>query len=68
MTMVAASSARRPLPCVVSSHANNTHTSTLPVANQNNIEPDANSGETKLVLASHLNLVCSPVFCRWLYL
>jgi len=48
-------SARRTMPS--SSHPNATQTSTVPVTARTNIEPDANSGETKSVVAYHL-LTC----------
>jgi len=42
-------SARRTVPCTVNSHPNTTQMFPVPVTARINIEPDANSGETKSV-------------------
>ena len=49
-----AGSARRTVPCTVSSRANAAQTSTALVASRPVVEPDAASGETKSVITSAL--------------
>jgi len=60
MTTGVGASARRPLPCVVNSHPNATHTSTRPLAARTNVEPDTNSGETKSVLINYKFIKLQP--------
>jgi len=57
-------SARRTLPCTVNSHPNTTQMFPVPVTARINIEPDANSGETKSVYIANVTLFTVLVFLK----